>query len=269
VRLKFIIILATVGGVSSFAENPDVNLTDAEKKLFSSNYLVPSPNELFMALDNLNQRNWDDIVTLIKDDENKMKSDYKDSIALAMNLGIRVADGLLGVAAKDKALIVEIGPVIKRLAQRLGVQSSLIGVGDRVKQYAEAEKWAELTHELNDLQSGILEEMVRLRDSDAATLGSIAGWLEGLHLITKSLSTNYDENGSEILRQPSLVEHFITELSKIDKSLQEKQIVLEITAGLQKIKSLCEVDREAPVTKDNVKALYGISSTLITKIQRS
>jgi predicted nucleic acid-binding protein len=244
-------------------------LTDDEKAIFSDNYLVPSPNELFSALNKLGQGNWNTIVSAIKAEPKKKKIDYTDRKIQAMNLGIRVTDGLMGVAAKDKSLIEDLAPVIQSLARKLNVKKNLISVGDKVKELARQEKWPEVTHELDKLQASILQEMIDQRDHDSAKLGSLAGWLEGLHLVSKSLTENYNEEASQLLRQVWLVNNFLKEIEKLEGTTKSKQYLSHIEDGMKQIKKLVDVDKEQPISKENIKKLYEISKSLIEEIERS
>jgi len=261
-------VLLFVFGMPLMANDPQESLTEEEKQLFSDNYLVPSPNELFRALENLGERNWKTIVGAIKQDSDKQKKNYKDNLILAMNLGIRVADGFLAVAAEDKDLLGDLAPVIKTISQRLGVKEALIGVGDRIQNYAQEEKWGLLTKELDELQGGVLAEMVRLRNNDAALLGSIAGWLEGMHLVTKSLVESYDTEGSKLLRQSWLVERFLVDLEDVDGSVRQRDLIVDLINDLKQIKLLCDVGKDEPVAKADIQKLYALTSAFTEKVQR-
>ena len=115
---------------------------------------------------------------------------------------------------------------------------------------------------------GTLDEIDRLNEPDMATLAIAGGWLEGLHVVCKALTDNYNEEASTILYQPDLIEHFISELNELSDEAKEEDVVKQIFEKMGLIKQLVSVGWKKPVPKDKVENLNRISSELIEAIEK-
>ncbi len=254
------IVLLLAGFTWAFAE--EAPLTPEEKSKFGETLLLPSPSEIFVALNKVGKADWSDAASYSK------QYDYKTGYMRAFNLGVRSADGFLAIQARDKTKLGEMIVVIITLAEELMVEQAILNKGKKFEQLSQQDKWNELHSELDSLREDVMQEIDRLGDQDIALLVSAGGWLEGLRATTKILSNRYESNASSILYQPRLVDYFSDRLAKIDPEAKKAPAVQALIDKLPVIKTLVDVGYQKPVPQENIVKLHAISSELIQLIER-
>lgn len=259
--LLLLAALALSAGLAVATGTTDT-LTDDEKNKFSEHLLLPSPSEVFVALDKLGKADWVGAASY------SPKYDYSGDYLRALNLGVRSADGFLAIQARDKSKLGEMIVVIITLAEELLVRETILDKGKTFEDLSKQGKWHELHRELDSLREDVVEEIQRLGDQDVALLVSAGGWLEGLRATTKILSERYEPTASSVLYQPRLVEYFNTKLADLSREEQNHPAVQELRAKLPEIKKLVDVGFKQPVPEDNIKQLHDISTELVSLIER-
>ncbi len=257
-----LVLLALALSFGLAAASSDSTLSDDEKDKFSELLLLPSPSEVFVALDKMGKADWVDAASY------SSKYDYESDYLRALNLGVRSADGFLAIQAKDKAKLGEMIVVIVTLAEELLVRETILDKGKTFEDLSKQDKWHELHRELDSLREDVLEEIKRLGDQDIAVLVSAGGWLEGLRATTKILTDRYEPTASSVLYQPRLVDYFDAKLKDLRPDQSDHPAVQELKAKLPEIKKLVDVGFKNPVPKDNIEKLHAISSELVSLIER-
>jgi len=237
-------------------------LMEEEKDRFSNHLLLPSPAEVFVAMDKLGKTDWNKAASY------NQKYDYSDDYLRALNLGIRAADGFLAIQARDKSKLGEMIKVIITLAEELLVQETILDKGKTFEELSRRDEWEKLHRELDKLRDDVVEEMKRLGDRDIALLVSAGGWLEGLRAASGLLKEKYDAKGSSVLYQPRLVDYFLEEMGKMDPEARTSPAVAKLIEELPRIKDLVDVGYRNPLPEENVKKLNAISDELIKAFER-
>jgi len=248
--LKFAMFFLAITGI--FAQN---ELSEEEKALFKTNVVVPVPSEIIMALDMLSDINWKAIA------EYDYSANYAVNYKIALNLGVRVAQGFIAIQAEDRKNTGEMFSVSRDLAENFGAKSEMFVDKDEVSKLLNDEKWLELRAILDDIHLKVKEEMKKY-DPDFVILAGVGGWIEGLHIVSKALKNNYSEESSMILYQPELIDYFTDEISRLKQSNTDNIEVKEIIAKLPEIKKLCDVGIGNPIPLDNINKLYEIGSSV-------
>ncbi|MBU4486037.1 MAG: hypothetical protein KKD38_03840 [Candidatus Delongbacteria bacterium] len=252
--LKLAMIFLTLTGI--FAQN---DLSEEEKALFKTNIIVPVPSEIIMALDILSDVNWKAIVVY------DYSANYADNYKIALNLGVRVAQGFIAIQAEDRKNTGEMFGVSRDLAENFGAKSEMFVDKAIISKMLNEGKWLELRAVLDDIHLKVKEEMKKY-DPDYVVLAGIGGWLEGLHIVSKALKSNYSEEASTILFQPELIDHFTKKINGLKKTNSSNIEVKEIIKKFPEIKKLCGVGIGNPIPLENINELYLISSNLIDAI---
>lgn len=260
--LLFLFLIVTIALIGA-------DIKEEEKKLFKNKYMIPSSAEVFAALESFNQTDWKSVVFYLQKDDYKKRDSYKNTYIVALNAGIRITDGFLYIQAKDKKSFSENALVIKKHASGMGISQQLIKRTDKIRDYASKEDWKGLKKELDGLESSILDDISKINDKDTATLASMGAWLEGLHVISKVVNDNYDVDSSVTLRQPDLIDFFISEIAKMNPKAKEIDVVKDMERSLKELKKLCDVPPGKSISKENVGKMYNISRELIKDIEKS
>lgn len=230
-------------------------LSDEEKALFKTNVVVPVPSEIIMALDQLSDINWKAIVNY------DYSANYAENYKIALNLGVRVAQGFIAIQAEDRKNTGEMFSVSRDLSENFGAKSEMFVDKDEISRLLNEGKWLELRAILDDIHLKVKDEMYKY-DPDFVVLASIGGWLEGLHIVSKALKDNYSEDASTILYQPELIDYFTQEVSSIKPSNADNPEVKEIIRILPEIKRLCDVGSGSPIPLGAMNEIYVISSKI-------
>ena len=258
-RLISVVTLLVLSLCQVFAGS---KLSKEEMEMFTKNVVVPLPSEIIMSLDKLSNTDWKNIVKY------NYSSDYEENYKIAINLGVRVADGFMAIQAKDKKNIGEMFAVSKDLAENFGAKSSIFKTKEKILALVDGENWNELRTELDDLQLQIKGEMKRYHP-DFVTLASLGGWIEGLSIVSKALSENYSENASTILYQPRLIDHFLSKINNLDKVNQNFDLVKELKIKLPELKKLTNVGLGNSISKENIARISTLSKKIVTAIVKN
>ncbi|MGE4292985.1 MAG: hypothetical protein AB7E32_12350 [Desulfovibrio sp.] len=239
------------------------SLSEAEKKEFSMNVALPSPAEMFLAIDRLGDTNWNDAAVFNE------RYDYQDNYMRALNLGVRSADGLVAILAEDKTKLGRVIVIVITLAEELQVQETILDRSKTFEDLANQGRWNELRDELDALRYLIEMEMDQLGDQDVATLVRVGGWLEGLRVTSQLLAKGlYPEHSSSILYQPNLADYFETQLNGMEPEAKQTPAAQAILKALPELRRLVNVGYRKPVPMENIKRLNQIASELVALIER-
>jgi hypothetical protein len=224
--------------------------------------LVPSPSELFTAVNTMGEFDWDAVVKV------NPRSNYDNNALQALNLGSRSGVAFMAIQAQDNEALGQAINTILELARALAVDEMILAKGSELHNLATHKKWDQVRHELDNLKVQVEEYIRDLGDDQVAVLVAAGGWLEGLRGVSKLLSDLYNENASTVLHQPALVDYFQDRFVGVSKEFGDVPVVQEINAQLPKIKALISGERGKPIPKENIEQLNKISTDLILAIER-
>ena len=261
--LKLMILtLIMMLSVFLLAYSQENGLTEAEKAMITENVVVPSPSDLFIALDKMGDVNWS------KSAVYNTKFVYNNNYLRALNLGVRGAEGFIAIQTQDKVNLASMISVIIKIAEELGASDTILEKRTQFENYARKDQWFELRGELDKIGDDIRLEFNNQGEKDVAFLLSIGGWIEGLRITSDILSSNYNKENSTILYQPILVEYFETKFDELDMKVQKQDVVKQIKEKIPEIKNLINVGYNNPIPVENIKMLHNISSQLISAIEK-
>lgn len=225
-------------------------------------YVLPRPSHLFTAL-NSHGVKWEmqaDPVT---------KRDYTSEEKLALNFGMRAAEGLVLIYSgrADAAKVNVAG--MRDLAKQLGVEDALSAGVQDVGTAFDKKDDAMIRSALDKMSARIESELLKRGDDRLAVLVSLGGWVEGLHVTTAALSKHYDPAAAELLRQSQVVKIYREALSgsgNVKVSGHDK-VIKDIQGFLPDVETLTNVGPGQPVSADNVKKLYDIAEKMKKAVQ--
>lgn len=235
-------------------------LTQKEKAMFAQNVIIPLPSEILMALNKITDVDWSKTIVY------NYTASYTENYKIALNIGVKTAYGFEAIQANDKKNIGEMFSITKTLASNFGGKKVFKDIA-KIKEFVAKNEWKRLRVQLDKYQNLLQDEMEKY-NPDFVILASVAGWIEGLKITTKALSSNYNAEASKLLHQPKLIESFITKLSKISKSNRNKLEVKTLVSSIAKIQELSNSKLGSPISEKNIKELYAISSKLVSIIEK-
>jgi hypothetical protein len=226
------VVLAGSISVAFGAETGRISADQMAKAATSDSFSIPTPGELFAALEKTGKINW------AGQYRGPTPVTYRDRAQIALNLGGLIADGFIAVEAKDGQQVKNIGSDIIKLAKALGVSEKLLGRGSSINDFAENNEWDTLQEELEATQNEVKSSMQSHADQDLVILVTLGGWIRGTQVVTSAIMQNYDEHGAKVLRQPALVHFMQSKINEISPELRNEPLVKGVSNELGKVEKL-------------------------------
>jgi hypothetical protein len=263
IRLTRLSVIGLILGIfTAFgAETGQLPADQLEKAFRSDSFSIPTPAELFAALEKPGKTNWSSQY------RGPMPMTYRNRAQIALNLGGLIADGFVAVEAKDSQQVKNIGSDIIRLAKALGVSESLLSRGNSINEFAEHNEWDTLNEELEATQNEVKSSMQSHADQDLVILVSVGGWIRGTQVVSGAIMKNYDERSAKVLRQPALVKLMQSKVNEISPELRGEPLVKDVSEQLTGIEKLVSFPPGKAPSPDEVRKLNEAVGKVMEKIE--
>src|SRR5216110_1123268 len=227
-RVRRFVALAFLLGYGAVigAEPARLPADQLAKAVRNDSITIPTPGELFAALEKPGKPNW------VGQMRGPIGTTYKNRAQIALNLGSLIADGFIAVEAKDSQQVKNIGTDIIKLAKALGVSENVLARGNSINEFAENSEWDALHEELEATQNEVKASMQSHQDQDLVILVSLGGWIRGTQAVSASVIKNYDEQSAKVLRQPAVVSFIHTKIDDISMDLRSEPLVKSVNEQL-------------------------------------
>ena len=189
------------------AKNPPIDIS----KAVDMGVAMPTPLDKFIALTLLvktKKIDWNGVFNAVAVDINP--DNYTDTEVLVPQvLGLRMADGIMAIQAKDAEMLGKAASDIEKLAKKIDVSDDDLSRARRVRTLANEGKWLDVYRELAFLQQDIMQKLDQNPNDQRAALLMISGWIQGSRYSSKLILAHYSAASSNILREPLLVSALI------------------------------------------------------------
>src|SRR6476646_2246145 len=217
---------------------------------------IPTPGELFAALQKPGKPNWTGAYRA------PIPTTYKNRAQLALNLG-----GFIAVEAQDSQQVKNIGSDVIKLAKALGVSQNILSRSNSINDFAETNQWDSLQEELEATQNEVKNSMQSHSDQDLVILVSIGGWIRGTQVVSGSVAANYDARSAKLLRQPALVDFIHAKLNDVSPELRNDPLVKNVNDQLTNLEKLVTSPAGKSPSPDDVRKVNTVVSDLMQQIQ--
>ncbi len=259
-RLSAIGLIGTVFAVVG-AETGHLPADQLAKAIKSESISIPTPGELFAALEKPGKPNW------ASQYRGPMPMTYRNRAQIALNLGGLIADGFIAVEAKDSQQVKNIGSDIIKLAKALGVSENLLSRGNSINEFAENDEWDTLQEELEATQNEVKSSMQSHSDQDLVILVSLGGWIRGTQVVSRAIMQNYDERSAKVLRQPALINFMQSKIGEISPELRGEPLVKDVSEQLTGIEKLVSFPAGKAPSADDVRKVNQAVGKVMEEIQ--
>ena len=258
-RLCLVGLFATV--VATGAEAPRLSSEQLAKAIRNDSISIPSPGELFAALQKPGKPNWTGQY------RGPISTTYRNRAQIALNLGGLIADGFIAVEAQDSQQVKNIGTDIIKLAKALGVSQNVLSRGNSINEFAENNEWDALHEELEATQNEVKSSMQSHSDQDLVILVSVGGWIRGTQVVSAAVMQNYDERAAKVLRQPALVKFIQTKMADMSPELHKEPLVKQVSDQLGGIEKLVTFPPGKSPSADDVRKVNEAVGKVMEEIQ--
>lgn len=263
VRVPFALLSLFVSALLlSGAEPMHLPSTQMDAAARTDTITIPTPGELFAALQKPGKPNWTGAYRA------PIPTTYKNRAQIALNLGGLIADGFIAVEAQDSQQVKNIGTDVLKLAKALGVSQNVLSRGNSINDFAETNQWDALQEELEATQNEVKNSMQSHSDQDLVILVSIGGWVRGTQVVSGSLAANYDARAAKVLRQPALVNFIHAKLNDVSPDLRSNPLVKSVNDQLTNLEKLVSFPPGKSPSVDDVKKVNSVVSDLMQEIQK-
>ena len=263
IRLAGLGGIVLAGGilVTAGAETGHIAADQMAKAATSDSISIPTPGELFAALEKPGKTNW------AGQYRGPMPVTYRNRAQIALNLGGLIADGFIAVEAKDGQQVKNIGSDIIKLSKALGVSEKLLGRGSSINEFAENNEWDTLQEELEATQNEVKSSMQSHADQDLVILVTLGGWIRGTQVVTSAIVQNYTEQSAKVLRQPALVHFMQSKINEISPELRNEPLVKDVSNELGKIEKLVSFPEGKAPDVEQVRKVNEAVGKVMSQIQ--
>src|SRR3989449_4128574 len=253
--------LLLVLSVAFAADVPHLSRDQLAKAIRNDSISIPTPGELFAALEKPGKPNWTGQY------RGPISTTYKNRAQIALNLGGLIADGFVAVEAQDSQQVKNIGTDIIKLAKALGVSQNVLSRGNSINEFAEGSEWDALQEELEATQNEVKSSMQSHRDQNLIILVSVGGWVRGTQVVSAAVLQNYDERSAKVLRQPALVNFIQSKLNEVSPEVRDEPLVKEVSGQLPGIEKLVTFPVGKAPTADEVRKVNEAVGRIMSQIQ--
>ena len=243
------------------ADSPRLSSDQLAKAIRSDSISIPTPGELFAALEKPGKPNWTGQY------RGPMPTTYRNRAQIALNLGGLIADGFIAVEAQDSQQVKNIGADIIKLAKALGVSQNVLSRGNSINEFAENNEWDALHEELEATQNEVKSSMQSHSDQDLVILVSVGGWIRGTQVVSAAVMQHYDERAAKVLRQPALVKFIHTKINDISPDLHNEPLVRDVSDQLNGIEKLVAFPPGKAPSADEVRKVNEAVGKVMEQIQ--
>lgn len=222
---------------------------------------VPTPGELFAALNKDGKPNW------LSRYRKPISNAYTSRAQIALNLGGLLADGYIAIEAEDAQQVKNTGKDIISLAKALGVSQNILSRGNSISEFAGRNDWSALKEELEATQNEVRAAMQDQHDKELAILVTLGGWIRGTEAVSSWIADNYTPASAKLLRQFALI-HFLRNdiATHLPKKVQEEPLMKSINLKLKEMEELISYPRDATPSLEDVKKLRDLSGVIVREI---
>jgi hypothetical protein len=271
------VVRLAVAAAVSFFLHPSAALQAAEEKAaFDKSKAVdgglgmPTPFDKFLALDAALPKGKVDWEKAYRGNARDIDpDDFKDKeVGVPMALGVRIADGVMAVKAKNAELLNACATDIEKLAQKIGVAESELTRARAVRTAGNKGEWLKVFMELGFFQQDIMKRIEEQKSSSRGTLLIVTGWMQGARFTAGLVEENYTPALSNLLREPMLAKALRAKIEALPAETKAQPGVAKIREVLPRIVQILDIPTEGTITREKVTELKNLATEVVNAATR-
>ncbi len=258
----FLFMIVAIVPARAQEDGPIVPDDHIRQELGVNTYTAPSIEEVFNILDKMRPFDYDKLNRPLDDEV------YPNRLQLSLNLGVLIAEGFLAVECEKREQIENVGRLLQKRANALGVGDSVTRRSKVMLTLAGTGEWSGLRSELNKTQSDVELALLELRDEEIAHMIALGGWLRGLEIAVKAVNEKFNAENAALLRDVDKVEYFIDRLDTLHPDVKKTPLIRDITAQLKTLQLIFTARPDQPLQPSDTAEIERIVSGLNSKIRQ-
>lgn len=227
---------------------------------------LPSPMDKFLALDialGEGTVKWSDVLKEVSINADIRKLTAEPDVCLA--LGVRIADGVMAVKARDANALNECASDIEALAKKLQVRDEELERAKKARALANKGQWLMVFWELGCLQVDIMRSLNQKGNERRRTLIITAGWMQGAHYATHVIEKRYTPDLSNCLREPMLVKAMQDEMAQLPASTKAARRPASLAKALQEVHGIVNIPLNGAIPREQVSHMNSLLAGLCSE----
>jgi hypothetical protein len=215
---------------------------------------LPSPYDKFIALDQALPKGKIDWSKTYRGTATALDPDaFKDpTVAIPLALGVRIADGVMAVKAKNAELLNQCASDIERLAKKMGISDADLTRARAVRAAANKGEWLQVFLDLGFFQQDIMMKIESGKNPAQGTLLVVGGWLEGARFTVPLVRAHYTPELSNILREPMLVKALIEKIDALPAEVKSNPTVVGVRKILPDLLKIVNIPKNGTISKETL-----------------
>ena len=227
---------------------------------------MPTPYDKFLALSQIIGRESIDWLAIFNSNATDIDpDDFSDTkVGIPLALGVRVADGVMAIQARDAEVLGQCASDIEKLAKKLDVPDSDLTRARRIRTLANENRWLEVFLELGILQQDIMQELEKDDTDPRGKLLVISGWVQGARYSTTIVSQHYSAETSNFLREPLLAKALRADIDKLAADVKSQANVVKLAAVLDAVTPIVDIPLDGSISKEDVEKIHTECTSYVT-----
>jgi len=230
---------------------------------------MPSPYDKFLALDQVVPGDgvpWSRHLAQIGIDVDP--DNYRDNdIHVPLVLGVRIADGVMAVKARDAEALNVCATDIEELARKMGVADADLGRARRARTLANNGEWLRVFMELGFLQQDIMQKIDAPENRVRGDLLIISGWMQGLVYTSTVIEENHTPEISNYLREPVLARALLERSRALPQPAAGSPIVASASDTLEKVLAIVNIPVDGTISREDVTTLRDTAAAFVNRVR--
>lgn len=193
---------------------------------------IPSPGELFAAIDKLCQPNWSKVL------RPPVFSAASEREHIALRLGMVLADGFAVIEAQDGQAVKNTARDVLALAKKLNVSHHILARSQGIADFAQDSDWRRLREEFDAMQNDIRLSLLEQKDSSLVVLMMAGSWIRQMD-IASNIFLKMEEGpvSMSLLRQSELASRILSRVEHLPEGSKKSDLVRRVIEVLQMVSS--------------------------------
>ena len=191
---------------------------------------------------------------------------------LAFAIGVRLADGIIALMAKDEEKLLQCAKDARACAQKLGIERKEMTDDGPLLRAVQDENWGQVFFEIGMMQQEIvtrLEKNDPKQEKDRSITAMVASgaWLQGVRYATDVISDNMKtEDLSNMLRAAPLAARLKSELEKSPADVAALPATKKSIQVLDQVRPLIDIGRDQNIPKDKLLQIQQLAAGAVSEV---
>lgn len=238
---------------------PVITAKEMQGALFIDALSVPSPQELFTAINKVSRPNW----TTFDHAGNAPVTTNRAQLALA--IGVFVTNGYMALQAEDGQQVKNMGRDMMLLSKALGVSQTILSRGNNLIEFADNHEWKALEYDLEATENDVKSTMITQQDQSLITLISVGLWLRALEVGSQIILSHYSSCGAALLKEPDLALDLAASMEALPLKVRTDPLVLRAQQTLREVAALLTKEKHG-LSKEDLTILEQVTKKIVTDI---